>query len=780
MGARKKIIIGVLLLALVLQGALALQTFRVQETELVKVSARVIDPDNDSVTVTYSEPLDERGEWQTEYGDAGVYAVTITASDGVLEKREDISIIVEEKNRPPTLLEKKLIVKEQQTLDLKKFVNDPNTDFLAYTFERPFDESGIWQPDFDDEGSFVTTFTVSDGEFTEIFGVEIEVLSTNQPPEIKNTFSGEEEVEIAEGETLNFFAEGVDYDREDRDELAYQWSLDEEVLGEENEGEYFFSYESAGNHTLLVAISDGEATMTNSWQVLVKNTNRAPEFSLAPMAVQEGEQLVLSVPKTDIDGDTVTYTFPAPFDERGIWQTYYNEAGEYKLKVVASDGELSGTANLLVTVLNVDRAPTIELPEYFEAREGEEAVWKIAAADPDNDELTITLKNAPAGAGVNQTTKTITWKPTYEELGRSKGFFSNLLNAARLEHLFLKKKKIPLTVEVCGLELCTEQETQLIVYNTNRAPNLFEAKNLTIMETETIQLVPETTDPDGDFVSYAFSEPFGQHTGEWETSYEDEGTYTIDVTATDGKAATTVPVTVTVLKKNRAPTLKIKDDTLLVNEGQEFTVTFEAEDADGDNVTVTVRNLPEGASFDGTRLIWTPSFATVKSRTDSFWNHLWESFPLWNKYFSPDKTVVWLEFIASDGEIETVHPVKVTVKNVNQKPELVDFLPAEGVTIGIQEPMLFHVAAKDADNEPLEYHWDFGWHETDVRGTDTIERTFLSPGRKKVTVTVSDGWEEVEKTWTVLVQEKPQQRTPEKNIKVYVIDGQGLTPISSK
>ena len=169
MGARKKIIIGVLLLALVLQGALALQTFRVQETELVKVSARVIDPDNDSVTVTYSEPLDERGEWQTEYGDAGVYAVTITASDGVLEKREDISIIVEEKNRPPTLLEKKLIVKEQQTLDLKKFVNDPNTDFLAYTFERPFDESGIWQPDFDDEGSFVTTFTVSDGEFTEIF-----------------------------------------------------------------------------------------------------------------------------------------------------------------------------------------------------------------------------------------------------------------------------------------------------------------------------------------------------------------------------------------------------------------------------------------------------------------------------------------------------------------------------------------------------------------------------------------------------------------------------------
>ncbi len=771
MGARKKLIIGVLLLALVLQGALAFKTFLVQETDLVKISAKVIDPDNDSVTVTYSEPLDERGEWQTEYGDAGTYTTTITASDGVLEKREDVSIIVREKNRPPVLLEKKLIVKEQQTLDLKKFVNDPNTDFLTYTFERPFDESGIWQPDFDDESAFITTFTVSDGEFTETFGVEIEVLSTNQPPEIKNTFSGEEEVEISEGETLSFFADGVDYDREDRDELIYQWLLDGEVLSEQAEDAAFFDYDRAGDHTLQVKISDGEATAEKTWQLLIKNTNRVPEFLLAPMTVKEGEMIPLVVPERDIDGDALTYTFPAPFDERGIWQTYYNEAGEYELEVAASDGELTGTAKVNVTVLNVDRAPTIELPEYFEAWEGEEAVWEITAADPDNDELTITLKNAPAGVIVNQTTRTITWKPTYEELSRSRGFFSNLLNAARLEHFFLKKKKIPLAVAVCGLELCTEQETQVIVYDTNRAPNLFATKNLTMRETETIQIVPQTSDPDGDFVSYEFSEPLGRHTGEWETSYEDEGTYTIDVTATDGKAATTVPVTVIVLKNNRAPTLKIKDDDLVVNEGQEFTVALEAEDPDGDNLTATLRNLPEGASFDSARFIWTPSFGTVKSRTNGFWNHLLQSFPLWNKYFSPDKTVVWLEFVASDGDIETVHPVKVTVKNVNQKPEIVDFLPAEDMTIGVQEPMLFHIAAKDVDNEPLEYRWDFGWHETDVGGTDTIERTFLAPGRKKVTVTVSDGWEDVEKTWNVLVEEKPQQRTSEKNIKVYVIKG---------
>ncbi|MDP3640278.1 MAG: PKD domain-containing protein [Nanoarchaeota archaeon] len=771
MGAGKKIIIGFLLLALVLQGALALKTFHVQETDLVKVFTTALDPDNDTVTITYSEPLDEQGEWQTEYGDAGTYTATITASDGVLEKSEDVTIIVAEKNRPPVLTEKKLIVKEQQTLDLQKFINDPNTDFLTYTFERPFDESGIWQPDFDDESSFITTFTVSDGEFTETFSVEIEVLSTNQPPEIKNAFSGEKEIEIFEGETLNFFAEGVDNDREDREELTYQWSLDEEILSKENEGEYFLDYENAGNHTLQVKISDGEATTEKIWPVLVKNTNRAPEFSLAPMTVQEGEKISLVVPERDIDGDALTYTFPAPFDERGIWQVYYNEGGEYELEVIASDRELSGTANLKVTVLNVDRAPTIELPEYFEAREGEESIWEIAAEDPDDDKLLITLKNAPAGVIVNQTTKTITWKPTYEELSRSRGFFSNLLNAARLEHLFLKKKKIPWTVEVCGLELCTEQETQVIIYNTNRAPHLFATKNLTMRETETIKIVPETTDPDGDFVSYLFSEPLGKQTGEWETSSEDEGTYTIDVTATDGKAATTVPVTITVLKKNRAPTLKIKDDELVVNEGQEFTVAIETEDADEDNVTVILNNLPEGASFDGTRLVWTPSFATVKTRSDTFWNRLLHSFPLWNKYLSPDETVLWLEFVASDGEIEAVHPVKVTVKNVNQKPELIDFLPAEGITVGVQEPMLFHVAAKDSDNEPLEYRWEFGWHESDVGGTDTIERTFLSPGRKKVTVTVSDGWEEVEKTWKVLVEERPVQQLQEQNIKVYVIKG---------
>lgn len=769
MGARKKLIIGLLLLTLLLQGALALKTFRVLETDPIKIAVEAVDPDNDTVTITYSEPLNEEGEWQTEYGDAGTYTATVTASDGIQAQSQDITIIVEEKNRPPELQEEKLVVKEQQTLDLKGFVSDPNNDFLTYTFEQPFDEEGVWQPDFAAEGSFTATFTVSDGEFTETFNVPITVLQTNQPPEITAAFSDEDTVDVREGKTLEFFVEGIDRDREDAEDLIYSWTLDEETLSDQDEGSYDFTYESAGEHMLRVTISDGESTTSKTWQLLVKNTNRAPEFQLQPLLAEEGEEIILTVPETDADGDLLAYQFPAPFDERGVWQTSFDEAGEYELDIVASDGELSDMARLQVTVLNVDRAPVLALPEYVEAREGQEFSWTVPAEDPDGDELSITLKNAPAGMTIDQTTRTLLWKPTYEEIARSGGFFSNVLNALRLEHFFLQKKKILLTIAVCGSELCTEQEMQLIISNSNRAPNRFANKNITILATEELKLVPETSDPDGDLVSYLFSEPLGTHTGEWQTDYGDEGMYTIEVTATDGKAEMTVPVSITVLKKNRRPTLHIKDDELTVTEGQEVSFAVEAEDSDDDNLTVMARNLPEGASFDGTTFTWIPAFSTVTTRTNTFWNRMLQAFPAWNTYFSPDEAVLWLELVTSDGEAETIHPVKITVKNKNQKPEIMDFLPTGEITPGVNEPLLFHIAAKDADNDLLEYDWEFSWHEAEVEGTDTIERTFLTSGRKKVTVTVSDGWEEVEKTWTVLVQDKPMVEKPK--INVYVIDG---------
>ena len=52
----------------------------VQETDLVDLQPKASDPDKDSkLTFTFTSPLSDQGKWQTKYGDAGQYTVTVTA-----------------------------------------------------------------------------------------------------------------------------------------------------------------------------------------------------------------------------------------------------------------------------------------------------------------------------------------------------------------------------------------------------------------------------------------------------------------------------------------------------------------------------------------------------------------------------------------------------------------------------------------------------------------------------------------------------------------------------
>ena len=49
-----------------------------------------------------------------------------------------------------------------------------------------------------------------------------------------------------------------------------------------------------------------------------------------------------------------------------------------------------------------------------------------------------------------------------------------------------------------------------------------------------------------------------------------------------------------------------------------------------------------------------------------------------------------------------IHPVKVKVENVNQKPEIIDYLPKEVITVKPNTPVEFHAAVKDLDLEKLQ------------------------------------------------------------------------------
>src|SRR3989338_10640941 len=98
----KKLAIFLTLFFVLAYSAYSLKTFEINEKDRISLAPKADDPDADKLVYTYTGPLDDKGEWQTAYGDAGNYKAIITVSDGVNEVSEDIIITVDKKEEKPT------------------------------------------------------------------------------------------------------------------------------------------------------------------------------------------------------------------------------------------------------------------------------------------------------------------------------------------------------------------------------------------------------------------------------------------------------------------------------------------------------------------------------------------------------------------------------------------------------------------------------------------------------------------------------------------------------
>ncbi len=772
-----RIILLVLVIILILTGtSFAVRTFKVQEGDLIKITPTVVDLDNDAVNVSYSLPLDQNGEWQTNLDDAGEYKVNIIASDGKANSSEEVKLVVENKNQAPIFKENKVNGLELKEINLKEIISDPDNDLLIYTFSSPFDRNGKWTPSYNDAGNYLTKVTVSDGKFNLTKNIEIDIQNVNQAPIILKSFNNDKEIELKENQTLDFFVEVNDLDK---DKLTFSWILDNnKTISSESSSKYYFNFDSAGEHKLKVSISDGvNPDVSKEWLINIENVNRAPNLNLLPLTVREDDVLSLDLPKTDQDDDSLRYSFSSPLDEKGEWQPNFEEAGTYVTNVTVSDGELESNTTLKIIVLNVDRAPVLRLPNQIVINEGEHLSLPLDITDPDNDDLVITFKNFPLNAGYEPLNKTLNWNASYDLIRRSGGIISNVLNALRLENYFLNKVLLPVSVTACGKEKCTSGTINFFIHNINRAPNLNSFENISFKEGAELTLKARAFDSDGDILRYYYSWPLGKTSGEWQTNLGDKGNYTAYVTATDGNLGTTQSVNIQVLKNNIPPEMYITNDNLIVNEGQEFMFEVKAEDQNKDPVQISLENIPIGASFNEGVFLWKPAYNVVMNKTDNWKNRLIQYSSYFNKKLNKDKKIFWLKFIASDGEDVVVHPVKISVKDFNQKPEIVAFYPNQSqINVGLGQTLNFMAAAVDADKDKLNYKWSFGLLQKGVEGSNSITRTFNSAGKKKVKLVVSDGFEDVEQEWVVNVI--PGQKVVEVNelpaipftIGVYVVE----------
>lgn len=416
-------------------------------------------------------------------------------------------------------MEQNIVINETDTLKLSLDAIDPDGDELTYSFTAPLNEEGEWKTENGDVGIYSVNISVSDGTFTTTQPITIEVLDLNFKPDILATEPKDDFVTITETESLEFQVLAEDSDGND---ITYEWTVNDVTVSEDVSFMYETSYDDEGEVMISVIVSDGQESSVKNWTITIENKNREPIFeTFNNIEVEETETVYIDPVATDEDGDDITFIISEPVGNNGEWETTFEDAGEYEITVIADDGKSQVEQTLTVTVLNKNRAPTVEDIESITISETEEITLEVVAADADGDELEITVSE-PVGDD-------LVWETSFEDAG-----------------------EYDVTITVTDGDLTAETTTTIVVENVNRAPILESIDSIVVNENETIIISPVALDEDGDSIEYTFSEPMTED-GVWETNFDDAGMYTVTITATDGDLTDSLEVEIEVVNVNRPP-----------------------------------------------------------------------------------------------------------------------------------------------------------------------------------------------------------------------------------
>jgi len=159
----------------------------VKEGELVRLKVSAEDSDDKQLSYTFSQPLNEKGEWQTKKGDRGDYNVVVTVSDGKNSVQSKVLLVVEEKeNLPPRVDVSQFVeVKEGEDAVILVTASDPEGDnIITAVYDSRFVQDGnrfVWKTNFNDSGEYSVRVEVSDGYNLVQKEVKVSVIDNKAP-----------------------------------------------------------------------------------------------------------------------------------------------------------------------------------------------------------------------------------------------------------------------------------------------------------------------------------------------------------------------------------------------------------------------------------------------------------------------------------------------------------------------------------------------------------------------------------------------------------------------
>ncbi|MDO8661112.1 MAG: hypothetical protein Q7K43_04435, partial [Candidatus Woesearchaeota archaeon] len=239
---------------------------KAKEGETLNIDAKVSDPDNDSVSLTFSG-FSTTASKPLSYDDAGKHEVELTADDGKLKTTKKITIDVENVNRAPAFEQlKEVIVTEGGLVFIKPKVSDPDGDEVKLTFSKPLNSLGEWQTKEGDAGEYLINITAKDGSLNSTLQSKVIVETQNKAPKIDVK---ETTIRVKEGETvvLNFTVTDPEGDKVETEISGWMTSKTKPT-----------DFSSQGTHQVTITAKDATHTTTQLVIIEVENVNRAPVF----------------------------------------------------------------------------------------------------------------------------------------------------------------------------------------------------------------------------------------------------------------------------------------------------------------------------------------------------------------------------------------------------------------------------------------------------------------------------------------------------------------------
>ncbi len=436
--------------------------------------------------------------------------------------------------------------------------------------------------------------------------------------------------------------------------------------------------------TVTAKESTGEAPLGDSVQFILQATSLNEPPKLTPLfnsVALVGQAFTLVLNTTDADQDPLTFTSSTlPAGATFVADDFYGRAtfawtptaanvGVTSITfTVADNGNggagavLSDTRTISLTVRDTNSRPDLAPIGAQTIAEGQKLTVTAETTDADNDAVFFTAAlvqgagtgGLPTGVVMNGISGALTWTPSSTQAGTYR-----------------------IRITASDGAGSRSEDVLITVTNTNQSPVLNPLPKLFAREGDQTVFSIRAGDADGEPLIYSYTgEAINGFTFDpstqliiWDVDFDSAGEYSLPFRVTDPSGGTdAIDVNVQVLATNRAPVLtapQLRNAQM----GETFTLSIPTSDPDGDSVTLTAADLPQGATLnvsDGVGVIeWTPqSFQagtyTIRLTADDGVIQTRRALTLVASLqpVSPDLQIVLTpSFPATPGQIVTIEPI---------------------------------------------------------------------------------------------------------------------------